>query len=157
MKPKGRNDTHSFDYSRVSEYIYVGSDFCTGRECKLHSQEFEKMGVCVEINLAAEKKETPPDNIDIYSWIPVTDGYSPTQDQFLMGTSLINEAVLNKNTVYVHCKNGHGRGPTMVAAYLIRYKGLSLDGAIAEVKSKRPEIHIEKSQMSGLMEFKDKW
>ncbi len=157
LTSKGRNDTHSFDYSKITENIYLGSDFCTGRACKLHADEFKKMGVCVELNLAAEKKETPPDNIDIYAWLPVVDGYAPTKDQLRMGTSLINEAVKNKNTVYVHCKNGHGRSPTMVAAYLVRFTGTTIEHAIATIKAKRPEVHIEDSQMTALREFARSW
>jgi protein-tyrosine phosphatase len=154
LKPKGRNDGHNFDYSIIADKIYVGSDFCVGRECKLHSEEFNKMGVCVEINLAAEKKEIPPDDINMYAWLPVVDGYAPTMDQLNLGTSMINEAVEKGNTVYVHCKNGHGRSPTMVAAYLIRYKGLSVDEAIDLIVQKRPETHIEEVQRWALVEFK---
>lgn len=159
MKPasNGRNDRHSFDYSQINNNLFLGSDFCTGRKCKLHSDEFEKMGVCVELNLAAEKKEVPPDNIDIYAWLPVVDGYAPSQDQFLAGTTLINESIENGNTVYVHCKNGHGRSPTMVIAYLLRFKGMNIDEAINFIKSKRPEIHIEEAQLLALNEFEEKW
>jgi protein-tyrosine phosphatase len=156
-KPSGRNDGHSFDYSKVNDLLYLGSDFCVGRECKLHESEFKKMGVCVELNLAAEKKEIPPDNICVYVWMPVVDGYAPTPNQMLTGTSLINESIVNGNAVYVHCKNGHGRSPTMIVAYLVRFKGMSIPEAIDFVKSKRPEIHIEKTQLDALKKFEEKW
>lgn len=57
QKPNGRDDGHVFDYSKTTENIYLGSDFCVGRECKMHSDEFAKMGVCTEINLALNKFE----------------------------------------------------------------------------------------------------
>lgn len=157
LKPKGRNDGHEFDYSKITENIYIGSDLCVGNVCPIHSEQFERLGVCVELNLSAEKKEIPPENIDSYSWIPVVDGYAPSPDQLDMGTTIINQAVSSGKTVYVHCKNGHGRSPTMVAAYFVKYKNMEVDEAIGLVKKKRPEVHIEKRQRKALDEFSRKF
>lgn len=156
-EPKGRGDDHVFDYSKITDKIYIGSDLCKGRVCPAHSEEFKTLGVCVELNLSAEKKEIPPDDIDSYSWVPVVDGYAPSQDQLDIGTSIINQAVENGETVYVHCKNGHGRSPTMVAAYLIRYKNMKIDKAIDFIGKRRPEIHIENTQKKALNEFVRRW
>lgn len=153
LKPKGRNDTHEFDYSVISKNIIVGSDFCNGRNCKEHKKEFEKLNVEVEINLAAEEKEMPPDDISSYTWIPVVDGYAPNPAQVDVGVSIIDQAIKNKKTVYIHCKNGHGRSPTLVAAYLIKHSQKSVDESIEFIRKKRPEIHIEKSQHKALLEL----
>lgn len=61
----------------------------------------------------------------------------------------------NKIKVYIHCKNGHGRGPSLVIAYFI-YKGMSFDEAFILVKSKRKEIHLEKVQIKALKKFQEK-
>lgn len=151
--PKGRNDSHEFDYSKITENIYVGSDFCTGRNCKEHRMEFEKLNVDSEINLSIEKKETPPDNVSSYTWIPVVDGHAPTMGQMEVGAAIINKTVSSGKNIYVHCKNGHGRSPTLVAAYLIRYKGRNIDDAIGLINKARPEAHIEKIQEKALREF----
>lgn len=153
LTPKGRNDGHVFDYSVITENIILGSDFCNGRGCKDHEEEFNKLSVTSEINLSAEKKENPPDDIESYMWIPIVDGHSPSMEQFDVGTAIINEAVENGRVIYVHCTNGHGRSPTMVAAYLIRYKKLSIDDAIDSIKQKRPEIHIEDTQKKSLNKY----
>lgn len=157
LEPKGRNDSHVFDYSKIEDLVYVGSDLCRGRNCPSHDKEFRSLGIRVELNLSAEKKEIPPDDVDIYSWIPVVDGYAPSQDQLDIGAAIINQAISNKNVVYVHCKNGHGRSPTMVAAFLIKYKGMGVGEAINSITQKRPEIHIEDSQRKALEEFKLRW
>lgn len=157
LKPKGRNDSHLFDYSQITDQIYIGSDLCKGSVCPVHGPEFKKLGVCVELNLSAEKKETPPDEIDSYTWMPVVDGYPPSLDQLNIGTAVINQAIENGETIYVHCKNGHGRSPTMVAGYLIRYRGMSVDEAVKFIAKRRPEIHIEKNQKSALAKFSKKW
>lgn len=148
-------DTHIMDYSQITENIFIGSDLCKGMSCPIHGPEFEKLGILVELNLSAEKKELPPDGIDIYSWIPVGDGNGPTQDQLYIGTAVINEAVMHGKKVYVHCKNGHGRSPTMVAAYFIRYKGKKVDEAVADILHHRNEVHLEFDQREALGKFEE--
>ena len=157
LKPKGRNDAHVFDYSKITDNIYIGSDLCRGNYCPVHSGDCKKLGVCVEINLKAESKEVPPDDIDIYAWLPVVDGHSPTPDQLDIGSNIIDQSIKNGKTVYVHCKNGHGRSPTMAAAYFIRYKSLTVQQAESLIRKYRPEIHIEDIQKKALNKFAEKW
>jgi protein-tyrosine phosphatase len=154
--PKGRNDSHQFDYSKITDNIYIGSDLCKGGICLIHGEEFKKLGVSVEINLSAENNELPPKDIETYLWMPVVDGYAPTQQQLLTGTYLMDIMVNAGKTVYVHCRNGHGRSPTLVAAYLVRYKGMSVNEAIEFITKKRPEAHIEKTQEKALREFAER-
>lgn len=153
MEPKGRNDLHKFSYSKITDQIYLGSDFCKAGICKIHGEEFKKLGVCVEINLSEEENEVPPRGIDSYVWLPVVDGHAPNEAQLNIGTSVINEAVESGKKVYVHCKNGHGRSPTMLAAYFIRYKGKAVDQVIGLIEEKRSEVHIEKNQKEALRLF----
>ena len=153
IKPKGRNDGHQFNYSKITDNIYIGSDLCKGGICLIHGEEFKKLGVSVEINLSLENNELPPKDIETYLWLPVADGHAPKKDQLTAGVCLIDTVVKAGKIVYVHCRNGHGRSPTLVAAYLMRYKGMSLDGANAVICKKRPEAHIEKTQEEALREF----
>lgn len=156
-KPKGRNDGHVFDYSKIEEQVYIGSDLCKGGVCPIHGEEFKELGVLVEINLSAERNERPPEFIKSYTWLPVVDGYSPDQTQLDIGTSIINAAIEAGEVVYTHCKNGHGRSPTLVAAYLIRYKGMGVEDAGRFLEEKRPEIHIEEDQFKELEKFQKRW
>jgi len=52
QQPAGRNDDHVFDYSKITDNIFIGSDFCKGGVCLLHADEFKRLGVSVEINLS---------------------------------------------------------------------------------------------------------
>ncbi len=152
--PRGRNDDHIFDFSKITDQIYIGSDLCKGGICKIHAEEFKRLGVSFELNLSHEENELPPKDISLgYLWLPVVDGYAPTQEQFDIGTSAIHEAVKNGGVVYVHCKNGHARSPSMVVAYLTRYQGHTLEDALRLVKEKRSEVHIEPSQKEALRKF----
>jgi protein-tyrosine phosphatase len=153
-QPGGRNDGHVFDYSWITDKIIIGSDLCKGGVCLIHGEEFKKLGVNIEINLSKENNELPPKDIEVgYLWLPVTDGYAPTIDQLKIGTCLIDTAVNAGKTVFVHCRNGHARSPSMVAAYLAKYKDMSLDEALKLIKEKRPESHIEETQKKALGDF----
>ena len=157
LTPNGRDDGHEFSHSVITDLIFLGSDLCKGGVCLIHGDEFKKLNVFVEINLSAERNELPPKDIEGYVWLPVVDGYAPNTHQLDMGTTIINEAVENGRKVYVHCTNGHGRSPTLIAAYFIRYKKMSVEGAMALLKERRPEIHIEEVQIKALRDFKTKW
>jgi len=151
------DDGHIMDYSKITDQIFVGSDLCKGNICPIHGPEFKKLGVTVELNLSIEKKEMPPNEVDVYAWLPVLDGKAPNECQFAIGTALINEAVSTGNKVYVHCKNGHGRAPTIVAAYFIRYRKMSVEESFNKIKSARPEIHFEEAQIKALISLYKKW
>jgi protein-tyrosine phosphatase len=115
------------------------------------------LGVQVELNLSQEENELPPRQLEVYSWLPVPDGGAPSPQQLDIGSSIINDAVQNDKIVYVHCKNGHGRSPSLVAAYLIRFKGYSVVAATDLIEGKRPESHIEEVQKEALRVFAKKW
>ncbi|HBC73133.1 MAG: Dual specificity protein phosphatase [Candidatus Amesbacteria bacterium GW2011_GWB1_47_19] len=146
-------DGHRTDYSQITENIIIGSDLCPGPGCPVHSEEFKNLGVCAEVNLEIERNEKPTPGIDVYLWLPTEDKQAPNPDQLAIGTAAINEMVKTNKTIYVHCRNGHGRSPTMVAAYLIRYRNMGVSEAIALIKQKRPEIHPEEVQIKALEEF----
>jgi protein-tyrosine phosphatase len=155
--PQGRNDDHIFDYSKITENIFIGSDLCKGGVCLLHEAQFKELGVSVEINLSFENNELPPKTLEGYLWLPVVDGYAPSEMQLLIGSTAIHDALQAGKKVYIHCRNGHGRSPALVAAYLMRYKGMSIDEAGNTIKLKRPESHLEKVQIDALTAFKERW
>jgi len=154
---KNGNESCDLDYSKIIDFIYLGSDFCCGRNCKDHAQEFGKLGVKVELVLTEEEKEIPPDDLDLYAWIPVKDKTAPTNDQFDLGTSIINQAVVNEKIIYIHCMNGHGRSPTMLASYFIKFKKMTANEAMKRVIEKRSEVHFEEAQSQALKEYEKKW
>lgn len=150
-------EEHQTEYSKITDQIYIGSDLCRGPVCPVHTVEFKKLGICGEINLEVENPEMPPKSIDVYLWLPVVDKEAPSQDQLMIGTAALKQMIDLGNTVYVHCRNGHGRSPTLVAAYLIRYQKMSVDEAIESVAKKRPEVHLEDRQKMALQEFWQLW
>jgi len=150
-------EEHQTDYSKITDQIYIGSDLCKGPWCPVHSDIFKQLGVCGEINLEMERDEHPSLGVDAYIWLPTPDKQAPSKDQLMIGSAVIKQMIDLGNVVYVHCRNGHGRSPTMVAAYFIRYEKMSVDEAIDFIAKKRPEIHLEEVQKMALEEFWQLW
>ena len=140
--------TIQLEYDYISEGIFIGTNQC----CQTHFDEkLKKEGITADISLEEERMDAPF-GVDFYVWIPIKDRSAPTQDQLDFGVSILEKLVAMKKKVYVHCQNGHGRAPTLVAAYLIQ-QGKTLAEAIDFIKSKRPAIHLEEVQTSALETF----
>jgi atypical dual specificity phosphatase len=60
---------------------------------------------------------------------------------------------MNGVTTYVHCKAGRGRSTVVVIAFLMQHRHMSLEDAIAFVKTKRPHVSLHPKQMRILRSF----
>ncbi|MEE9525957.1 MAG: dual specificity protein phosphatase family protein [Candidatus Woesearchaeota archaeon] len=139
----------TFEYNKITDSIYLGTNQC----CEIHfKKELLKKGVKADISLEGEKIDAPF-GVDYYLWLPTKDHTAPSQKQLKAGVDFINSLIKNKVKVYVHCQRGHGRAPTLVAAYLIS-KGKTVKQAIDFIKKKRKTIHPNKIQKSALEKFK---
>jgi atypical dual specificity phosphatase len=84
--------------------------------------------------------------------VPMEDHQPPDQAalgravEFVEAQSGVGRAVL------VHCLAGEGRTGCVIAAYLIRTRGLSADSAMAETRKAKPQF-IERRQESAVREF----
>ena len=61
-------------------------------------------------------------------------------EEMLLITNLIHECLEREEVVLVHCFKGISRAPTMVIAYLIRYKGMGFEQAFDFVRKKSTGI-----------------
>ncbi len=138
-----------FDYNKITSLIYLGTNSC----CQTHfKQELLNKGIRGDISLEGERIDQP-EGIDCFLWLPVKDHTAPSLKQLWIGVKTIEALLDQKVKIYLHCKNGHGRAPTMLAAYFI-YNGMTINQAIEKIVKKRPEIHIEESQKRQLQKFK---
>lgn len=137
-------------YSRVTDEIYLGTNFC----CEMHasSRFIEGEGIRASISLETEILVTEPARLKYFLWLPTIDHTAPTLESLALGVQMLQFLVQRHIKVYVHCQNGHGRAPTLVAAYFIA-SGQSVKQAMKTVARKRPEIHIEPVQEARLEEF----
>lgn len=138
----------SFDYDQITDEIFIGTNMC----CIVgYARELIEKGVLADISLEKDRIDNPI-GVDFFLWLPVEDRKAPAQRQLELGVQAIDFFVENKIKLYAHCKNGHGRAPTLVAAYLV-YKGKNPTEAEAFIKSKRPSIHLEDAQRAALKNF----
>lgn len=110
------------------------------------------MGIKADISLE-ERRIDAPFGVKYYLWLPVKDHMAPAPSQFKVGAAMIGELVKAKKKIYIHCKNGHGRAPTLVAAYLITQK-MRLEETIDFLKLKRPGTNIRPGQLRALKKFR---
>lgn len=138
----------TLEFNSITNGIYIGTNQC----CQTHfDKRLRKEGVTADISLEEERVDAPF-GVDFYIWIPINNHTAPTQDQLDFGVSVLEKLIIMKKKIYVHCQNGHGRAPTLVAAYLIR-QGKTPTEAIEFIKSKRPTIHLEQVQRLALKKF----
>ena len=138
----------SFEYSQITEYIYIGTNMC----CVDHFKKLLGLGIKAGIDLEEERTEKPK-GIETYVWLPTVDHTAPSDLHLNIGVDTLTHLVNAGVKTYLHCKNGHGRSPTLVAAYFIKEKGMSLKGAVRLIQSKRPEIHLREVQRQALENF----
>jgi protein-tyrosine phosphatase len=135
-----------FEYNYIDENVIIGTNAC----CKMHfDEDLLKDGVTCDISLEGEHVDQP-NGVECYLWLPTIDHTPPTKDQVMTGIQSLEEMLRQKKKVYIHCKNGHGRAPTFYASFLILKRGLSVEAAIEAIRSKRPTMHLEESQINFL-------
>lgn len=136
------------DVSRITDHIYVGTNAC----CQVHYMKgLLKQGVRHEISLEGEHVDSPY-GVDSYLWLPVPDHTAPPQTVLEIGVAHMDAILRRHGNVFVHCKNGHGRSPTLVAAWFVAH-GDAPAAALAKVKKGRPEIHPNREQVKALRLF----
>ena len=145
---RGVKDHINHAYDKITSYIYIGANLC----CGLHFQKLKRLGFAADLDLEAERIERLSPGFKDFLRLPVKDDYAPTQKQLQQGADFINRFVKAKKKIYVHCKKGHGRSPTMVAAYFIS-KGKGVSEAVKYIKARRPEMHLEKVQVEALKQW----
>lgn len=145
---KGHKKHKVFQYNKIDELIWIGTNQC----CVVHFDvKLLKMGIKADVSLE-EKRVDAPFGVNSYLWLPTVDHTPPSLDQLKLGVQHLTVLMQEKTKTYVHCQNGHGRAPTLVAAYYIS-TGMSTAAAIKKIKSKRQGSHINAKQKKGLESF----
>ena len=72
---------------------------------------------------------------------------------FRLAIGLIDEALSRGENVFVHCIGGVSRSPVIVAAWLVRREGMSVNGALSLIRNHRPSIEPHPEQLRSLEKF----
>ena len=76
---------------------------------------------------------------------------------FATATAEIHENVRRGENTLVHCHRGRSRSVAVVAAYLIRYRGMTLAAALSFIKRKRPMAQPNKGFLHQLEAWERLW
>lgn len=139
--------SEKLEYNHIIDHVFIGTNMC----CQTHfEEELLKAGVNADISVEDEHLDAPF-GVDTFLWLPTKDHTAPNPAQLQQGIALIKQLGEQNIKIYVHCRLGHGRAPTLVAAYLIQEKGMSAQEAADLITEKRPVVHLEGNQMETLI------
>lgn len=134
-----------FDYDQITDEVYIGTNMC----CQYgFDRELLESGVKADISLEDSRIDEPM-GVDYFLWLPTPDTMPLTDYAFGLGIRALDFLIYHKIKVFIHCKNGHGRGPTLFIAYLMS-KGMAFEQAFDTIRSKRPSIHLTDVQINAL-------
>ncbi len=140
-----------FDYDKISDEVFIGTNMC----CQVgFNRELLTKNVRADISLEEVRVDAPM-GVDYFLWLPTKNHEAPIADKLTLGVQTLDFLISRKIKVYIHCKNGHGRAPTLYIAYLIKFKEMDVDEAIKYLKNKRPTIHFNENQINALRSFKN--
>ena len=136
----------------VTPQLYVGGQYKL-RGLKL----LREWGITAVVNMrqTSFKQASYADWLD-YLHLPTQDLTPPSLEMLDAGVAFIQRHINAGGKVYVHCRWGEGRGPSMAAAYLIS-TGMTVDQALFLIRSVRNFIRLSDSQKQRLQEYEAKY
>jgi hypothetical protein len=134
--------------SQISGQLLLGSQYNRWGLKKLKA-----MGVTGIVNMRTTNTYGDAAHQGInYLHLPTTDNTAPPLDDLIKGADFIDREIGKGGIVYVHCRQGLGRGPTIAMAYLIK-TGLTYEQAYEKIRSVRRFINPQGSQVKRLKEL----
>jgi atypical dual specificity phosphatase len=88
-----------------------------------------------------------------YLHLRVEDYHSPSIQEIDSTVKFIENEILEKRPVLVHCAAGKGRTGTILGAYLLKKENLSAKDAITRIRNLRPGSIQTDSQEKSLYEY----
>jgi protein-tyrosine phosphatase len=134
--------------SQITAHLFLGSQYNL-----IGLQKLKALGVTAIVNMRMHNDYSDAEHEGVkYLHLPTADNTPPPLEVLLKGADFIDTEIKNKGIVYVHCRQGLGRGPTMAIAYLIK-SGLTFEDAYAMVKRVRKFINPRPGQIKMLKEL----
>ena len=129
-------------FSQVTPDLWVGGAPTYGRDFEL----LLALGITAVVDLRAERIADPAffeAHGIAHRQYRVPDVTVPGPEVLTDAVAWIDEQLADGRTVLVHCAKGRGRSATVLAAYLMRERGMTFDEANDLLQSKRALIKLE--------------
>lgn len=133
-------------FSQMDRNLYLG-----GQYSARGLRQLKKWGITGIVSMRIAPPPVVGDGPEILH-LPTRDHNAPTLQALQQGVSFIGDHIDRGGSVYIHCRQGMGRGPTMAAAYLVS-RGMRTQDAVAHLQRYRPFARPNKHQLQRLAEF----
>ncbi|WPV00875.1 dual specificity protein phosphatase [Mucilaginibacter sp. cycad4] len=134
--------------SQITANLFLGSQYNL-----LGLRKMKALGITAIINMRIHSvySEAQYEGFH-YLHLPTVDNTPPSMDILMKGADFADAEIKKGGKVYIHCRQGLGRGPTMTIAYLLK-TGLTFQDAFNLVKRVRTFINPRPGQIERLKEL----
>jgi protein-tyrosine phosphatase len=138
----------NLERSKITASLFLGSQYNL-----IGLEKLKRIGITAIVNMRIHNVYNSATHKGVrYLHLPTMDNKPTSILNLIKGIHFIENEITLGGKVYVHCRQGLGRGPSMVIAYLI-FKGNIFDDAFRLVKNVRPFINPRQSQVARLREL----
>jgi len=133
---------------QITSHLFLGSQYNL-----LGLKKLKALGVTAIVNMRMHNtyNEARYEGMK-YLHFPTVDNTPPPLEVLIEGANFIDDVIKHNGKVYVHCRQGLGRGPTMAMAYLIKL-GLTYHDAYTQIRRVRIFINPRPGQIRRLKEL----
>ena len=134
--------------SRITPLLHVG-----GQYKKRGWPLLQQRGIGAVVNLRIEFDDMEAGIApEKYLHLPTVDDNPLSREHLEKGAAFIQDCMDENTGVYIHCKSGVGRAPSMAVGYFIS-TGMSFTEARQKVSAGRPFIRMMPGQVAVLQEY----
>jgi len=134
--------------SQITAHLFLGSQYNL-----LGLEKLKALGITAIVNMRTTNTYGDAAHEGIkYLHLSTPDNTAPPLETLINGAEFIDNEIKHGGVVYVHCRQGLGRGPTMAMSYLIK-SGMTYEDAFAMVRRVRKFINPQRSQVERLKEL----
>jgi len=135
--------------TKIDDHIYIGSIYDANNINNLKSNNIE----CVLSILSSHNTIIKYPNIE-YMRISIEDVPSSDISKYFKDTfTFIDNSIVNKKNILIHCKSGISRSATILCAYLMKKYKINYDDALKIIKNKRKIINPNDGFIEQLKNF----